>query len=408
MKKRNLFILLLSPFLIFLTLSCATTQRPKEPEQPVTKIPSLTQPLAIYTSVTDAQGQPVSNPSVAVDQRGAINVVWWTKGFGEIYFSRSTDDGKSFSKAVNISNTPLSSDHPAVAVDQKGAINVVWDDGSVVPFAAEILFTRSTDGGQTWSTPKNISNTPTTGSTRSNIAVDSTGGISVVWLDGGRVFFTRSTDGGLTWLDSKSVSGQYVPNGIYPPALTVNKGGQIYIAWSVAGSQAYITRSNDGGATFTSPRPISEGRPTLGPSLAAGSEGTLYAVWPEGSSGTLQVLFALSKDQGETFSPPLNISKSGNIPALESKIVVDREGGIWVVWTQMFSGGIPQVLMAYSINGRDNFSQPLNLSDTSGKGWLPNLAVGPAGDVDVVWEHGMKEAIIYSKIVQQIVPVRTP
>src|SRR3989304_8936284 len=55
---------------------------------------SWTPPLVIYASVPDAKGQPASNPSIAVDQKGATNVVWWAKGFGEVYFSRSTDGGK--------------------------------------------------------------------------------------------------------------------------------------------------------------------------------------------------------------------------------------------------------------------------------------------------------------------------
>jgi len=404
MKKKYLFVL---PFFVifFLAVSCAETQRL---QQPVTKKTVWTEPIAIYTSFPDAQGQPVSNPSVAVDPKGAIEVVWWAKGFGEVYFSRSTDGGKNFSKAVNISNTPLGSDHPAIAVDANGAINVVWDDSSLVPFRPEILFTRSTDEGATWSAPKNISNTPTTSSSRANIAVDNKGGISVVWVDGGRVLFTRSADGGLTWLEPKSVSGQHGPNGLYSPAVTVDRGGGIYIAWSVANALSFITRSMDSGATFSSPISISAEKPTLNPNLAVDQAGTIYAVWSDASSGTLQVLFAWSKDRGDTFSPPVNISRSGRILALEPRIAVDPNGMIWVAWTQIFSSGLPQVFMASSSGVAGDFSQPVNLSFTAGNGWLSNLAVGPAGDVDVVWEKSVKEAIFFSKVTRQIIPVRTP
>jgi len=409
MKKKDLFVLLFF-VIFFLVVSCAEMHRLQQTvtEKPVTKETVWTEPIAIYTSVPDAAGQPVSNPSVAVDHKGAVDVVWWARGFGEVYFSRSTDGGKSFSKAVNISNTPLGSDHPAIAVDSSGAINVVWDDSSLVPFRPEILFTRSTDEGATWSAPKNISNTPTTSSSRSNIAVDPKGAISVVWIDGGRVLFTRSTDGGLTWLEPKSVSEQHPPNGLFPPALVIDTGGRTYIAWSVPNSLSYITRSTDGGATFTSPLPISAGQPTLNPNLAVDRAGTLYAVWSDGSSGILQVVFAWSKDRGETFSPPVNISRSGRILSLEPRIAVDPNGMIWMAWTQIFSSGLPQVFMSSSAGVANDFSQPVNLSFTSGNGWLSNLAAGPAGDVDVVWEKSVKEAIFFSKITQPTIPVRAP
>lgn len=276
---------------------------------------------------------------------------------------------------------------------------MVWDDGSIVPFAPEILFTFSSDGGTTWSTQKNISNTTRSSSTRSNITVDSQGAISVVWLEGsGGVFFTRSTDGGGTWSVPKSVSGQNAPTMIFAPAIAVDDRGRIYVAWSVANGQTFFTRSTDEGTTFSLPKAISEGKPTLAPSLALDNrDETLYIAWSDGSSGTAGVLFAMSRDMGETFSSPVDISRSSEIPSMEPRIITDRKGTIWAIWTEFLPGN-PEIFVVHSNDGGNTFSQPQNISNLPGNSWLPGISTGPAGDVDVVWEQGMKEAILFSKL----------
>src|SRR6266702_1734627 len=117
--------------------------------------------------------------NIAVDSRGNINVVWddFTPGNSQIFFSRSTDGGVTFSTPKNLSNL------------------------------SEIFFSRSTDGGVTFSIPKNLSNNAGfSGSSR--IAVDSGGNINVVWEDNTPgnldIFFSRSIDGGLTFFTPKN------------------------------------------------------------------------------------------------------------------------------------------------------------------------------------------------------------
>ena len=83
-------------------------------------------------------------PALAVDGSGNIDVAWCddTQGNFEIYFIRSTDDGASWSEAVNISNNSGFSLYPAIAVDGAGNINVVWCE--YTPGNPDIYFARST------------------------------------------------------------------------------------------------------------------------------------------------------------------------------------------------------------------------------------------------------------------------
>ena len=99
-------------------------------------------------------------PQVAVDSKGSINIVWLdtTPGYYAVFFSRSTDGGATFSTPQNLSNNPAGSTSPQIAVDSGGNINVVWVDNT--PSNYQIFFSRSIDGGATFSTPMNISNDP--------------------------------------------------------------------------------------------------------------------------------------------------------------------------------------------------------------------------------------------------------
>src|SRR2546426_153968 len=63
---------------------------------------------------------------------------------------------QQFSTPKNVSNNSDFSFTPQLAVDQGGNIYMVWEDDTNTN--SNILFSGSTDGGATFSAPKNISN----------------------------------------------------------------------------------------------------------------------------------------------------------------------------------------------------------------------------------------------------------
>src|SRR5438132_1606487 len=113
-----------------------------------------------------------------------------------------------FCAPKNLSNNGTA-EFGQIAVDPSGNINVVWDDFNATN--SDIFFSRSTDGGVSFSVPKNVSNN--TGASvfpgvdaatnRGNIAVDSSGNINVVWDDftpgNSQISLSRSTDGSATF-----------------------------------------------------------------------------------------------------------------------------------------------------------------------------------------------------------------
>jgi len=150
-------------------------------------------------------------PQLAVDLGGNIYVVWEddTDTNSNILFSRSTDGG-TFSAPKGVSNSAGFSFNPRIAVDSGGTINVVWQDSPDFFRTSNVFLSRSNDGGNTFSTPINLSQTIVSAFySVPQIAVDTAGNISVVWeSDTGNfaIWFSGSSDGGTTFSGPKMLS----------------------------------------------------------------------------------------------------------------------------------------------------------------------------------------------------------
>lgn len=200
--------------------------------------------------------------SVAVGSDGAVNVSWADRDgatANDIRFRRSTDAGATFSAAISAStgnrhpgtdtiaacggsNRPtLTGDirqlHQSwMAIDSTGGafndnLYLVWaSDPAGLPDNADVLFSRSTDGGATWSAPLQlgIENGPQfTDQFAPFVAVGGTGTVSVAWYDRRNdpannnlidVYKTFSHDGGATFDPIVRVTDSNFP----PPPIRPN------------------------------------------------------------------------------------------------------------------------------------------------------------------------------------------
>ena len=120
-----------------------------------------------------------------------------------------------------------------VAVDRSGGStnNNIYMVASVLPNGAsngtDVMFARSTDGGQTFSAPQRINDDPINHNKWHIFGTPSVapnGRIDVVWLDSRnasnntdmQLFYTYSTDGGVSWAANIPVSNSFNPQAGYP------------------------------------------------------------------------------------------------------------------------------------------------------------------------------------------------
>src|SRR5215211_3656443 len=98
----------------------------------------------------------------------------------DIFFIKSEDNGTTFSKPVNLSNNTGFSEHPQIAVTKNGIIFIVWADNTNSN-NTEIMFTKSEDNGITFSKVINLSNNSQNSNNQEISASDEN--VYVVWQD---------------------------------------------------------------------------------------------------------------------------------------------------------------------------------------------------------------------------------
>lgn len=99
----------------------------------------------------------VFNPKVS-SAGNNVYVVWQgdsQSGNQDILMRKSTDNGKKFAKAINVSNDPAGSGNPEIKVNSSNVF-VVWD--GTTPGSNEIFYRKSTNNGSNFDGIKNLSN----------------------------------------------------------------------------------------------------------------------------------------------------------------------------------------------------------------------------------------------------------
>ncbi|MGI0051126.1 MAG: sialidase family protein, partial [Nitrososphaeraceae archaeon] len=129
-------------------------------------------------------------------------IVWQgnTKGQFDVFLSKSSDGGITFSQPINFSNDPSDSINPNLIVVHNNLF-VIWNDNSTKNY--NVMIKRSSDGGITFSQPINLSNTTNSDSINPQLAAIDNNKLFVVWQGNTNgqfdVFLSKSSDGGITF-----------------------------------------------------------------------------------------------------------------------------------------------------------------------------------------------------------------
>jgi len=243
--------------------------------------------------------------SAAFDDRGRL---WAVSVAGEYVEVRSsTDFGATWSSPVKVNPVaePVEADgdsRPRIAVGTGGEIYVTWTKPLAKPFTGEIRFSRSVDGGKTFSTPRPVHADRQVITHRfDSMTITRDGRVLVAWVDkrdlvaaggkaadyaGAAIYYAVSDDRGASFRgDFKAADNSCECCRI---ALVPQPDGNVLALWRhvFPGSvrdHALATLGVDGKVTgmrrATWDGWTIDACPHHGPSLAVDGQGRLHAVW---------------------------------------------------------------------------------------------------------------------------------
>ena len=291
-----------------------------------------------------------------------------------IFIRRSLDGGKTWeSNAISVDEQPTRKimpfeDKPYVVADTNpqspyaGNLYIGWTEFTLDKTV--ILFSRSTDGGLTWSTPKEIS-------THEGLPRDDTGAVEgftaaaaadgtlyAAWADGSTIAMAISKDGGLTFTPSRPVldtaPSYYTVEAVerangFPQLGIAPKSNRLFLTFSDYRNgdvDVFCSTSTDRGATWTPATrvnndPIHNGADQFFQWLAVDpTDGSANVVFYDRRSDpenrALSVVLARSTDGGQSFAnyawTTQPFDPEGNFIGDYSGIAA-LQGKVYAVWT---------------------------------------------------------------------------
>jgi hypothetical protein len=303
-------------------------------------------------------------------------------GRSDVFFSKSTDGGNAFSTPINLSSsTTGQSDYAAFA--QKGNnVYVVWQTS--LTGTASVFLAKSSDGGTSFGKPVILSDASKLAAFP-EIAI-SDNHVYSAWLEKSdnnstNIVFTKSDDQASSFATPLYITHNPGNSGV-PKLLTT--GNSVYLTWednSKGNFEIFLCKSDDSGASFQLPVVVSNTSGQSGTPEIFVSKDNVYAVWMDNTSGVYDILFAKSIDGGKSFGTPVNISKLKTDSGYP-QFTVDGNH-IYVVWTQTISQQNYDIYFAKSSDNGDTFDTPVNLSNNYGASGWPNVASD--GNIYVSW-----------------------
>jgi len=347
------------------------------------------------------------NPSSAY--YGRVYVAWsnFTLSQPAIFFSYSGDGGTTYNSAIQIGQ-PAASHYEQgcnLQVGPNGEIYCAWSTPNLTTNLEDhIAFTKSVNGGVTWSTASNILTingirgtilpTNIRSHTFPSMAVDRSGGsqngyIYVCWTqknlapagNDADICFAYSANGGSTWSSPIRVNDDPINNGKlqFLPRISVDQiNGKISILFydnrdliTPDSCFTYLAVSNDGGGTFfnmrisdISQRPVplsgyAEGYYTDYNSVVSLND-AVYSFWTDNRNGPAQIYSTIVILKPYITHTPLkdneNTSANYNVQAAIKTFGIGLASGeTKVFW------------------GRNTISDSITMTNTSGNNWSASI-----------------------------------
>lgn len=324
-------------------------------------------------------GQRTLAVSTTFDEKGRL---WRVRTHeGRVLVDHSDDLGTSFGPAVRVNPEPEvigteGDNRPKIAIAADGTLYVSYTSLLSRPFSGDIRFSRSTDGGRTFSPPLTVNDNRDIISHRfDSLIVGPKGEVYVAWLDrrdevaarkrgdaysGAAVYYAVSTDRGKSF----SVNGKLADNSCEccRIALALDPDGVPWALWR----HIYADSERDHALirldAKSSPRRITHDRwrvdacPHHGPALSIDANGIHHYAWFNNAPDAQGLFYARSTDDGESVSAPIPLGSIETRPAHPA--VLSRNGEVFLAWKE-FDGEISPVRVMHSADGGVSWTPPV-------------------------------------------------
>ena len=336
-----------------------------------------------------------------------VYVVWQesvTKSLPEhnydIFFIKSEDNGKTFGIPLNLSNNTEFSERPQIAVSKNG-IFIVWAE-TTTPNNKEIMFTKSLDNGKTFSNPVNISNNSKDSSNQEISAFNEN--VYVIWQDTDKknndrnstIMFKSSTNTGNTFNNSIELINN--TNDAFPKINSY--GNHVYIVYNnenKKNSGLFFFKSFDKGNNFYDIIKLSNDS-NFGESQIAVNENELHVIWGGFLTKKIaNIYYVKSNDNGKTFTDAKTISDKvisnntnyyselNDIIENPTNVEITNKNFSYIVWQNSFSEQNEDILLLIDNHKDNSHSYIFNLSNNLGISECPSIAISDK-NIYIIWE----------------------
>lgn len=326
----------------------------------------------------------LAKPALAVTASFDENGRLWIASIRDrhIYISYSDDRGATQSAPVKVNVEPESilgdgENRPKI-ITRNGVVYVSYTQGLALPMTGNIRFSRSADGGKSFSAPVTVNDNHEVISHRfDSMAVNDKGQIYIAWLDkrdqsaaqkaggkynGAATYYAISDDGGVSFHSNVKIADHVCE--CCRTAIAVDTDGYPVVIWR----HIYGTNIRDHALVKLdgkiAPVRITHENwniaacPHHGPSLSIAADGIYHATWFNNGG----LFYAHSSDHGKTFSQPLNFG--GSEVQAAHPYVLSLGSRVYLAWRE-FDGNSTGIFGMKSGDSGKSWSAPEKLAATS-------------------------------------------
>jgi len=324
------------------------------------------------------------HPESVVDSKGNVHIVW-DDNEDDIYYAQVDETG-----SMVVGQKPLTqiaykdgkiSNYPSIASDRYGDLWVFWQDNRSGIY--EIYYTRSTDNGRTWSQELRMTAEDGMQSQHPRASAKFYG-------ESGRVYVTwQDRRGGNFEVFLKMINYDTMGNIVFNPDLQVTPTDTfesthpdihcykdwVYIAWNDQRNgvnEVYFKKSNDRGQTFSAEIAVSDvdGFASERPRLWANLTG-VSIVWHDLRENNFEVYYKMLEHNlitTKTIVQNKRLSKKDIYDSMNPSVTCD-DTDIYVVWEDAANGEKKEIFYTRSSDLGKSFSATLELTGYASFGY---------------------------------------